>query len=672
MKSEQHTSSEDPQSPNAEDDIDIASHEDNIPVSFLEKNFGIFYVFASNIILGSMHGGSDTPNCVDASLDNTNETTEETQIESEPSFFSASLSFEDSEEDKNPEDLEWTQTNNESDVSKDEVSTTLTANASTCCVSSNSLLSSSSMMLACSTSPLPENPSGNEKNDDRNNCSDNNDEEQCALKAVLGNPIRKRRCYKLSISFLCFLVLVLIISIGLYFGLRNTNSDQETLSLLSEDDPSLPSIFRANMTGRPLEEGYDYATTSGILGGSTGIDSKNVELEHLLKLLSPTVTEISEKEGYELQDYVASKRNDVSIVVKGSPQHNALMWLSHAIVCRPTQDSPPLPSLTTFPKPVTIEETGPPRIEILLPKDTPSLPQLTSYENPPMEETEPPIEGNKTLHDCRPLLSRSQLLNRYALATLYFAWGGKSWNDSEGWLAYDGSTEKIAMSRDSSAWTLSKNWTPAADVRYPSEVCRWKGVTCQHETGPDNYSDDDVSTVHNEGLTDEVIVGISLPDNNIVGTMAAVKEIGLLTDLETLDLSKNHLRGSILEAVLVLTELRSLDLSHNQLEGVVPLGISKFIRVLRLEDNLLVDGLESGPRFESPCGNDFTELVSDCAGTKPKIVCPCCTSCCGVITDVPVNGGVLRGSKETTSTCIKQIPMSTAHVSVLIEENSHE
>jgi len=356
--------------------------------------------------------------------------------------------------------------------------------------------------------------------------------------------------------------------------------------------------------------------------------------------LSPIVSQLSEREGYHLTDYIASRQSDESIVLKGSPQHNALAWLSHAIVCMSSQN-------------------------------------------------QNNVNANEFEYDCMSLLSRSQLLDRYALATMYFAWNGKSWRNSQGWLTYHSGS--VPRSSKNSIWSI--------DVRkLPSDVCLWQGVICRHELltiddDTDNNGDSLVgnntkntmngnesrnTTTENDLLAEkgeqQQIVGLVLTENNLIGYMGAVKEIRLLAYLEDLNLSQNHLKGLVPKDLSQLEELRNLDLSHNFLSGTLPASIPKNLEVFKLENNFLVGGLDAGIRFAPPCSNTeapllWKEFSADCSGAKPKVLCPCCTKCCGRsntsnLSAVPKAAGSLRGASknETESTvCQEQtIPETSA------------
>jgi len=456
-------------------------------------------------------------------------------------------------------------------------------------------------------------------------------------------------------AFISIVVLAAVIAICIQ-DLGDASVKKKGLSLLSSSpsgDGGPVPVVSVQLKGSPLADDI-HATNNGLaselMAWSSYYDEEEggavmtERLQFLIDLLAPIVSRLSEREGHDIRDYVASRRNDETIVLKGSPQHHALAWLSHAIVCA--------------------QKTG----------ETIVTSQSRGWSSEPTNGS-----SSKEEYECASLLSRSQLVNRYALATMYFAWNGKSWQDAEGWLSYHPEKEFPASSSLSRS---SKDAMPethsSIDVdfqRYPSDVCTWKGVTCRHQPLIDSNALSETSNVTTgigPGMAEErlqpegeeEIAGLDLSGTNLVGYMGTVKEIRLLERLRDLDLSSNRLKGPVPGALGRLEQLRSLDLSRNFLSGALPASISRdlaFLETIRLEGNFFADGLRAF-RFAPPSCREvpFRRFSADCLGTKPEVECPCCTSCCGTVP--PPEDAVashLRGSEVKRRK--KEIDVTVCH-----------
>ncbi|KAL0248451.1 hypothetical protein GEMRC1_003687 [Eukaryota sp. GEM-RC1] len=117
-----------------------------------------------------------------------------------------------------------------------------------------------------------------------------------------------------------------------------------------------------------------------------------------------------------------------------------------------------------------------------------------------------------------------------------------------------------------SSWT--KPW-PIADAE--KSHCQWPGVICN--------SAGKVTHLH-------------LADNNLRGTLP--KTTYCYKYLQTLDLNKNSIAGSILdqpnEGITKLKFLKVLGLGHNRLQGAIPEGLCKLhdsLQYLVLENNFI-------------------------------------------------------------------------------------
>lgn len=142
--------------------------------------------------------------------------------------------------------------------------------------------------------------------------------------------------------------------------------------------------------------------------------------------------------------------------------------------------------------------------------------------------------------------SDEQRMQRFALATLYLSTGGHQWTNKEGWLTN-------------------------------SSECKW-------------YFHEDIvySCVGKE------FNGLGLIDNNLNGTLPM--EIGLLTALDTLDISFNrNLRGSIPTTFGNLFALALISMSENELSSSIPKELTELgvLEYFDLEGNALTGTLHS-------------------------------------------------------------------------------
>mmetsp|Transcript_15548 Transcript_15548/g.20276 ORF Transcript_15548/g.20276 Transcript_15548/m.20276 type:complete len:459 (+) Transcript_15548:115-1491(+) len=164
--------------------------------------------------------------------------------------------------------------------------------------------------------------------------------------------------------------------------------------------------------------------------------------------------------------------------------------------------------------------------------------------------------------------SDENLLQRYALATIYFATQGERWYTSYNWLT----------DADECVWSIDNG-----------------GVSCHA----------------NSSQVSKIDLGL----NNLIGTFPG--EIGILQSLNELDFSQNSLGGSISEKLGTLNLLEYIDLSLNYLTGTIPTSLSEIenISTLFLYKNEL-----SGTVPEDLCYIDY--LWIDC-----EMTCSCCSFC---------------------------------------------
>ena len=147
------------------------------------------------------------------------------------------------------------------------------------------------------------------------------------------------------------------------------------------------------------------------------------------------------------------------------------------------------------------------------------------------DETADPLERAASwLVHVDPMNAQDELVKRFALATIYYANGGKDWTKSENWLS-----EK--------------------------SVCDgWHGIKC---------CDQFIATITCFGKDPNEIVELDLSNNNLTGEISSV--FSLLTDIRIVMLSFNGLTGQVSGEVFgSMPNLRMLYLQHNKLTGPIP------------------------------------------------------------------------------------------------------
>lgn len=135
------------------------------------------------------------------------------------------------------------------------------------------------------------------------------------------------------------------------------------------------------------------------------------------------------------------------------------------------------------------------------------------------------------LQDTRglPIEDTWDLAERYALATLYFATNGNTWDSDARWLSGD-------------------------------SQCVWRGVTCDG---------------------DDRITQLDLSNNDLRGPLVA--DLGELRRLERLELQRNRLEGRFPTQLGRLTSLTTLEISDNQIGGEIPTHIGRMTSLTDLQ-----------------------------------------------------------------------------------------
>ncbi|CAN0458009.1 unnamed protein product, partial [Hapterophycus canaliculatus] len=122
--------------------------------------------------------------------------------------------------------------------------------------------------------------------------------------------------------------------------------------------------------------------------------------------------------------------------------------------------------------------------------------------------------------------------------------------------------EALYNSTNGPEWAISTGWRDTS-----IGICNWYGVTCDREGSN--------------------VTGLSLRNNNLVGDISEATELTSVTSLEEVDLSNNQISGPVPLVLGILPNLETLDLSGNELTyfpagwGSTALGL----RYLSLQNN---------------------------------------------------------------------------------------
>jgi len=178
------------------------------------------------------------------------------------------------------------------------------------------------------------------------------------------------------------------------------------------------------------------------------------------------------------------------------------------------------------------------------------------------------------------------LIQRYALAAIFFATNGKSWHNG--------------------------------DLHWLSGVheCFWTKKVKGRPMGVVGCNDD------------RRVTYIELVENNLQGSLP--REIGWLENLVSLDLQENRLTGTIPTTLGNIPSLKNLFINSNSFYGTVPsqLGNLANLTLLLLDTNEL-----TGTIPDEICTlKNHSHLYSlwvDCDGSpKSPVECNCCSMCC--------------------------------------------
>jgi len=242
-------------------------------------------------------------------------------------------------------------------------------------------------------------------------------------------------------------------------------------------------------------------------------------------------------------------------------------------------------------------------------------------------------------------------LQRYALATLYFALGGEGSNNGG----------------PSPSWTNDDAWLSTV-----VNECDWYGVTCDPSgtavISLDLSGNGLSGTLPPELALFKYLKKLTLPENSISGTLppeySDLRELfelnlagndiegsvpweyggeyGSFELLTILDFSRNKLEGSIPSEIGNMLNLEIVNLCSNKLTGTIPASVGNlfYIRSLKLGNNQLngevpssICDLGSLNSLALSSGSENGPLIPDVI-VDCTIDCDCCDHCCGSGGDV--------------------------------------
>jgi hypothetical protein len=163
-----------------------------------------------------------------------------------------------------------------------------------------------------------------------------------------------------------------------------------------------------------------------------------------------------------------------------------------------------------------------------------------------------------------------RLMQRFALASLYYSTSGDEWTNSDG-------DQWLDTNQDECKWSTD-------GIKCSKGLVDWLALSGDNLSGPIPIE---------IGLLLE-LTSLDLHDNKLTGSIPS--ELGFLTKLEVLAFHENQLMGAFpSEEIGLLIELTSLDLHGNKLTGSIPseLGLLTKLEVLGLHENQLTGAFPS-------------------------------------------------------------------------------
>lgn len=226
-------------------------------------------------------------------------------------------------------------------------------------------------------------------------------------------------------------------------------------------------------------------------------------------------------------------------------------------------------NLTSLP---TQAPTGAPTAPSAAPSSAPSMaPSPLVFDGIPqhslqaMQDPGSPQSRAYTWVQSDPLLmdyDNKRRLQRFALATIYYATGGDNWKENDGWLSYD---------QDECTWFSKPD--PNAYPNKPDYLCN-KEHEFLYLSPWDNFQAGSIPP--QVGLLTALVI-LDLADGRLTGTIPT--EIGNL-QLRHLYLNNNALDGTIPSEVGGLSSLKNFALEGNSLTGKVPSEVGRLTQLI--------------------------------------------------------------------------------------------
>lgn len=213
-------------------------------------------------------------------------------------------------------------------------------------------------------------------------------------------------------------------------------------------------------------------------------------------------------------------------------------------------------------------------------------------------------------------------IQRYVMATLYFATNGNDWSN--------------CTRSEVSTWTPC----PGGASRFlsPASECTWGGCKCD---GSGNIVTINIDNNNMRGsIPKELgalgsITELDFGHNSLTGTIP--ESLGKLSQLLYLDLDENNLTGTIPESIYSLSLLRALDLDTNKLTGTIStkIGLLENVYIAQFDNNHMSGtipseaGLLDQLEYLTIVGNNFTGSVPNSLCNSDAKVYANCELCMG-------------------------------------------